>query len=105
MPGVYDEFFGLVQVDGAGERWFSDAGQGGPPDDQLEGIFEVLPALPGDPVEPGEPVTPEERPRDDGEYLGTSGLCAARPGTSPGTAGAWLLVAMGTLMAGRRRRR
>ncbi|WP_169796413.1 GH25 family lysozyme [Chondromyces crocatus] len=105
MPGVYDEFFGLVQVDGAGERWFSDAGQGGPPDDQLEGIFEVLPALPGDPVEPGEPVTPEERPRDDGEYLGTSGLCAARPGTSPGTAGAWLLVAMGTLVAGRRRRR
>lgn len=38
--GVYDEFFGLVHE---GEAWFSDPGHGGPPDDQLEGIFEVVP--------------------------------------------------------------
>lgn len=36
--GVYDEHFGLVQE---GVAWFSDPGQGGPPDGQLEGIFEV----------------------------------------------------------------
>ena len=38
--GVYDEHFGLVQE---GVTWFSDPGQGGPPDAQLEGLFEVLP--------------------------------------------------------------
>ena len=37
-PGVYDEHFGLVQQ---GVGWFSDPGQGGPPDRQLEGLFEV----------------------------------------------------------------
>lgn len=37
--GVYDEHFGLVQE---GVAWFSDPGQGGPPDDQLEGLFEVV---------------------------------------------------------------
>jgi lysozyme len=38
--GVYDEHFGLVQE---GVTWFSDPGQGGPPDGQLEGLFEVVP--------------------------------------------------------------
>lgn len=37
--GVYDEFFGVVEE---GVAWFSDAGQGGPPDAQLEGLFEVV---------------------------------------------------------------
>jgi lysozyme len=37
---VYDEHFGLVQE---AVTWFSDSGQGGPPDTQLEGIFEVVP--------------------------------------------------------------
>lgn len=40
-PGLYDEHMGLVQE---GVAWFGDAGQGGPPDDQLEGLFEVLSA-------------------------------------------------------------
>src|SRR5262249_15354158 len=31
--------FGLVQE---GVTWFSDPGQGGPPDAQLEGLFQVL---------------------------------------------------------------
>jgi len=32
-PGDYDEFFGVVQE---GVAWFSDSGQGGPPDNDLE---------------------------------------------------------------------
>jgi len=41
MPGVYDEHFGVVEE---GVTWFSDAGQGGPPDDQLEVKIQVVPA-------------------------------------------------------------
>ena len=33
QPGDYDQFFGLVRE---GVAWFSDGGQGGPPDNQLE---------------------------------------------------------------------
>jgi lysozyme len=39
-PGTYSEYFSVVQE---GEAWFSDPGQGGPPDDQLQGVFEVVP--------------------------------------------------------------
>ena len=42
QPGTYDEFFGMVQE---GVAWFSDPGQGGPPDNQLEAKLIVLPAL------------------------------------------------------------
>jgi MYXO-CTERM domain-containing protein len=41
MPGMYDEHFGVVEE---GVAWFSDAGQGGPPDNQLEVKIEVVPA-------------------------------------------------------------
>jgi len=37
--GVYDEHFNLLEE---GVTWFSDPGQGGPPDAQLEGLFEVI---------------------------------------------------------------
>ncbi len=37
--GVYAEYFNLLQ-DGVG--WFSDAGQGGPPDDQLQDLVTVV---------------------------------------------------------------
>jgi lysozyme len=37
-PGSYHEFFDLVQE---GAAWFSDPGQGGPPDNQLEAWIEV----------------------------------------------------------------
>jgi lysozyme len=40
-PGTYEEFFGIVQE---GVAWFSDPGQGGPPDRQLENKIEVLSA-------------------------------------------------------------
>lgn len=37
-PGTYDEFFNLVEE---GVHWFSDAGEAGPPDNQLEAKFVV----------------------------------------------------------------
>jgi hypothetical protein len=44
-PGDYDEFFGVVQE---GVAWFSDSGQGGPPDNDLEvKITVVAPAWRG----------------------------------------------------------
>jgi hypothetical protein len=38
-PGTYDEYFGVVED---GVAWFSDPGQGGPPDTQLEVKITVL---------------------------------------------------------------
>ncbi|MFO0682026.1 MAG: GH25 family lysozyme [Sandaracinus sp.] len=38
-PGMYDEHFGLVQE---GVAWFGDPGQGGPSDQNIEAIVEVL---------------------------------------------------------------
>jgi len=39
---VYDEHMSVVQE---GVAWFGDPGQGGPPDNQLEGLFEVVPGM------------------------------------------------------------
>ena len=41
--GTYAEYFGLVPE---GEAWFSDPGHGGPPDNQLQGRFQVLAGRP-----------------------------------------------------------
>lgn len=96
-PGLYDEFFGVVQE---GEAWFSD--QGGPPDNQLEGLFEVLAAdqvpvnPPADPTDPGLDSTSGEGDADQGN------LCAARPG--PAGRGGWFLLGLGLIAAARRRR-
>ncbi len=43
MPGTYHEHFGLVEE---GVSWFSDAGAGGPADDQIEALIQLVP---GDP--------------------------------------------------------
>ena len=43
-PGTYHEYFGVVQE---GVAWFSDNGQGGPPDDQIEALIDLVP---GDPA-------------------------------------------------------
>jgi len=40
VPGIYKEYFGLVQD---GTAWFSDNGDGGPPDDQLEALIQLVP--------------------------------------------------------------
>jgi lysozyme len=42
-PGDFTEYFGVVE-DGATPVWFGDAGEGGPPDDQLEALIHVNPA-------------------------------------------------------------
>lgn len=39
VPGTYREFFGLVQE---GVTWFSESGQGGPPDNQLEALINLV---------------------------------------------------------------
>ncbi len=41
QPGTYHEYFGVVQE---GVHWFSDPGQGGPPDDQLQVQIKVADA-------------------------------------------------------------
>jgi hypothetical protein len=46
-PGTYKEYFGVVQD---GVAWFSDSGQGGPPDNQLEALIDLVP---GDPTPAG----------------------------------------------------
>src|SRR5580700_5025608 len=43
--GTYDEFFGVVED---GVAWFSDPGQGGPPDNDLEVKIKVIPGPPVD---------------------------------------------------------
>jgi MYXO-CTERM domain-containing protein len=45
VPGDYHEFFGMVEE---GVTWFSDPGQGGPPDNQFEAWIKLVP---GPPVE------------------------------------------------------
>ena len=40
-PGTYFEYFGVVEE---GVHWFSDSGEGGPPDDQLEAQIVVVEA-------------------------------------------------------------
>jgi lysozyme len=40
-PGTYFEYFGVLEE---GVHWFSDSGQGGPPDDQLEVQVQVIAA-------------------------------------------------------------
>ncbi len=56
--GRYDEHWGMLEE---GTAWFSDSGQGGPPDTDLEGIFTVVAAPP--PVDAG---TPDAGTRDAG---------------------------------------
>ncbi|HEY8091798.1 MAG TPA: CHAP domain-containing protein, partial [Polyangiaceae bacterium] len=43
-PGTYLEYFGVVQE---GVAWFSDPGQGGPPDNDLEAQIVVVPGVRG----------------------------------------------------------
>ena len=111
-PGTYDEHMGLVQE---GVTWFSDAGQGGPPDGQLQGIFEVLehspnpdevdkdlvPILP-DPI--GE--TPDGDPDEQGDKNGdisAQNACSTTPGAPAG--GGLFAAALALSALARRRRR
>jgi lysozyme len=108
-PGLYDEHMSLVQE---GVAWFGDPGQGGPPDAQLEGLFEVAP---GDGKLDGKiDLADKIKPGDDGDdgsdaSAGCSaglalGCSAGGDERAPGT-GALLAGALGLAAAVRRRRR
>ncbi len=96
VPGMYTEYFGVVQEGGA---WFSDSGDGGPPDDQLEALIELVP---GDATGSGS-----------GSDVGSgSGSGSDDPTATPppagcaigGGSGGSLVVALGALVLRRRRR-
>ena len=65
-PGTYKEYFGVVQE---GTAWFSDNGQGGPPDNQIEALIDL---------EPGDPA---------GDMGGGGGGGGATGGDDGGTVG------------------
>jgi len=112
-PGRHCQTFGLVQE---GVTWFSDPGQGGPPDDQLQVCVEVSgePPPPPPPADGG--VTPPARdaaaarvdagstgPTGPGRDPGVEG-CACRASGSGGAPWLWL-GALGLAAWIRQRRR
>jgi hypothetical protein len=114
-PGRYDEHFGVVQE---GVHWFSDPGQGGPPDDQLEGVFDVLPGDGPPPVRMGDGavVAVDAGPsagRSDGGTL-PDGAAVTRPSVGCGCAVprrrstapvAAMVLVVAAVLAGRHRAR
>jgi hypothetical protein len=98
VPGTYQEHFGVVQE---GTTWFSDAGAGGPADDQIEALIQLLPGdapTPPPPgVDAGTGATDDPPTGDDG--ASKPGGCDAGRGASG--AGTIFLAAL----ALRRRRR
>jgi lysozyme len=110
-PGMYHEHFGLVEE---GVVWFSDPGQGGPADENIEGIIEVLPG-----VDSGVPPTPDAGTVGDGSIardaasLGDgsatvrplAGSCACRAGGSRSGASTLALAACVAMVLARRRAR
>ena len=78
-PGTYDEFFGVVQE---GVAWFSDPGQGGPPDNDLEVKITVV--APKDP--PADAGEAEDGAVDAG-HEGDAGEPADDAGETKGDAG------------------
>jgi hypothetical protein len=101
-PGTYDEFFGVVQE---GVAWFSDSGQGGPPDNDLEVKIVVLPKEGGAPLpDAGTTKDAGATTPDAGEPDGSvtipgqsqgCGVGSRRP--SPGGSALMLFVALGLI--------
>ncbi len=74
-PGLYDEHFGVVEESVA---WFSDPGQGGPPDSDLEVKIQVVAA----------PATSSSSASSSGSASSSSGAATGGSGTGgSGTAG------------------
>jgi hypothetical protein len=82
VPGTYHEFFGVVQE---GVAWFSDGGQGGPPDNQIEALISLVP---GDPAagDMGGDTTPGSGGGAGGGGGGAGGGGGGLP-DNPGTGG------------------
>lgn len=129
VPGTYQEYFGVVQE---GVAWFSDNGQGGPPDNQIEALIELVP---GDPAPAdggssgggddggtppgdngggdGSGATPGDPNADNGGTAGpgggtlaggAQGGCSVGGPASSSGGGALLLLACALVVAGVRRR-
>jgi lysozyme len=131
-PGTYDEYFGVVEESIA---WFSDPGQGGPPDNDLEVQIKVVASDGGAPVDdagvvhdagvpeerdgavvasgPGSPLPSAEDAGDAGNWdtpapsSGSSGGCALAPTRdgSPAVPSALALASLLALVFIRRRAR
>jgi len=105
-PGTYEEYFGVVEE---GVAWFSDTGQGGPPDDQLEVKIVVVPNDGGAPppeVDAGAPKA-DAGAEDDGGGAAPSqagGCSVGATGRAEPASLALGLVAL-ALGASRRKRR
>ena len=127
-PGTYDEFFGMVED---GVIWFSDPGQGGPPDNDIEVKIEVSAAPPGPDggvvdadggADDGGPISVSQIPEgaDSGDGVdqdpssadpnaqtgAKSGGCTLSPSrkSSDAPSGVALLIAVGLAAIARRRR-
>ena len=81
--GTYDEYFGVVQD---GVAWFSDPGQGGPPDNDLEAQIKVVAAPPGSDKDAGGAAFGTTAGRGDSE-LGGARRGGDDGGASSGQAG------------------
>ena len=93
VPGTYHEYFGVVQE---GVAWFSDNGQGGPPDNQIEALIELVPGPPPPPPAPatddgGTPPATDDGgtppATDDGGTVGTDNPDGGTVGTPNGNDG------------------
>jgi len=73
--GSYKEYFGLVED---GVAWFSDPGQGGPPDDDIEADIEVTAGATNCTVDPG---VPDGGSESDGGASGDGGAASDGGGT------------------------
>jgi lysozyme len=83
-PGTYDEFFGVVED---GVAWFSDPGQGGPPDNDLEVQVNVIaPEYRGDFKDQSFPLAPAALTLHQGD-VATGYIELANSGTQPWKAG------------------
>lgn len=107
-PGDYSQYFNLVQE---GVAWFSDAGQGGPPDDQLQIRVTALDAPPvvddaGPPPDPDAGLVEADAGADAGgpdRPMGVGGCGCRVAGSSPRAPLA--LLALAALVVPRRRAR
>jgi MYXO-CTERM domain-containing protein len=129
-PGTYDEFFGVVED---GVVWFSDPGQNGPPDNDIEVKIEVSAAPPVPDAGPsaddagtddGGPISVSQIPEGadggdgvvhdpsaadpstDGQSGAKSGGCTFSPSrkSSDSSSAFGLLIALGIGLIARRRR-
>jgi hypothetical protein len=69
VPGSYKEYFGVVEESVA---WFSDSGQGGPPDDQLEANINLVPGDP-EPADMAKAPPKDMGDKEDDMALGPNG--------------------------------